>query len=107
MGTPVKIDDMARNMIRLAGFKPDVDIKIVYTGLRPGEKLYEELLLNEEGITKTDNKKIYIGKPIEFDNDMFLKNLSRLYIAAHRNQADRVEQLIADTVPTFHHARNN
>ena len=107
MGEPVKIRVLAENLIRLSGFKPDEDIKIEYTGLRPGEKLYEELLLNEEGITKTDNKKIYIGKPIEFDNDMFLKNLSRLYIAAHRNQADRVEQLIADTVPTFHHAKNN
>ena len=107
MGEPVKIRVLAENLIRLSGLKPDEDIKIEYTGLRPGEKLYEELLLNEEGITKTDNKKIYIGKPIEFDNDMFLKNLSRLYIAAHRNQADRVEQLIADTVPTFHHARNN
>ncbi len=107
MGEPVKIRVLAENLIRLSGFKPDEDIKIEYTGLRPGEKLYEELLLNEEGITKTDNKKIYIGKPIEFDNDMFLKNLSRLYTAAHRNQADRVEQLIADTVPTFHHAKNN
>ena len=107
MGEPVKIRVLAENLIRLSGLKPDEDIKIEYTGLRPGEKLYEELLLNEEGITKTDNKKIYIGKTIEFDNDMFLKNLSRLYIAAHRNQADRVEQLIADTVPTFHHARNN
>ena len=107
MGEPVKIRVLAENLIRLSGFKPDEDIKIEYTGLRPGEKLYEELLLNEEGITKTDNKKIYIGQPIEFDNDMFLKNLSRLYIAAHRNQADRVEQLIADTVPTFHHAINN
>ena len=107
MGEPVKIRVLAENLIRLSGLKPDEDIKIEYTGLRPGEKLYEELLLNEEGITKTDNKKIYIGKPIEFDNDMFLKNLSRLYIAAHRNQADRVEQLIADTVPTFHHAVNN
>ena len=107
MGEPVKIKVLAENLIRLSGFKPDEDIKIEYTGLRPGEKLYEELLLNEEGITKTDNKKIYIGKPIEFDNDMFLKNLSKLYVAAHRNQADRVEQLIADTVPTFHHAKNN
>ena len=107
MGEPVKIRVLAENLIRLSGFKPDEDIKIEYTGLRPGEKLYEELLLNEEGITKTDNKKIYIGKPIEFDNDMFLKNLSKLYVAAHRNQADRVEQLIADTVPTFHHAINN
>ena len=107
MGEPVKIRVLAENLIRLSGLKPDEDIKIEYTGLRPGEKLYEELLLNEEGITKTDNKKIYIGKPIEFDNDIFLKNLSKLYVAAHRNQADKVERLIADTVPTFHHAINN
>ena len=106
MGEPVKIRVLAENLIRLSGFKPNEDIKIEYTGLRPGEKLYEELLLNEEGITKTDNKKIYIGKPIEFDNETFLKNLSKLYVAAHRNQADTVEKLIADTVPTFHHAIN-
>ncbi len=106
MGEPVKIRVLAENLIRLSGFKPDEDIKIEYTGLRPGEKLYEELLLNEEGITKTDNKKIYIGKPIEFDNDTFLRHLSKLYVAAHRNQKERVEQLIAETVPTFHHAVN-
>ena len=106
MGEPVKIRVLAENLIRLSGFKPNEDIKIEYTGLRPGEKLYEELLLNEEGITKTENKKIYIGQPIEFDNETFLKNLAKLYVAAHRNQADTVEKLIADTVPTFHHAVN-
>lgn len=104
MGEPVKIRVLAENLIRLSGFKPHEDIKIEYTGLRPGEKLYEELLLNEEGITKTDNKKIYIGKPIEFDNDIFFKNLTKLYSAAKHNNKDNVEELIADIVPTFHHA---
>lgn len=106
MGEPVKIRVLAENLIRLSGFKPYEDIKIEYTGLRPGEKLYEELLLNEEGITKTDNKKIYIGKPIELNNEMFFKHLSKLYIAAHRNRKEDVEKLIAEIVPTFHHAAN-
>lgn len=107
MGEPVKIRVLAENLIRLSGFKPYEDIKIEYTGLRPGEKLYEELLLNEEGITKTDNKKIYIGKPIQFDNQTFFRLLARLYTAANRNQKDTVEKLIAEIVPTFHHAVND
>ena len=74
MGEPVKIDDMARNLIRLSGYTPDVDIKIVYTGLRPGEKLYEELLMDEEGLKETENKLIHIGKPIEMDDDWFWRN---------------------------------
>ncbi len=106
MGEPVKIKVLAENLIRLSGFKPHEDIKIEYTGLRPGEKLYEELLLNEEGITKTDNKKIYIGKPIEFDTENFFSHLAILYDAAQHNDKDRVESLIADIVPTFKHARN-
>lgn len=106
MGEPVKIKVLAENLIRLSGFKPHEDIKIEYTGLRPGEKLYEELLLNEEGITKTDNKKIYIGKPIEFDNELLMHHLKELYYAAHKNQKDEVEQLIAEIVPTFKHATN-
>ena len=106
MGEPVKIKVLAENLIRLSGFKPHEDIKIEYTGLRPGEKLYEELLLNEEGITKTDNKKIYIGRPIEFSTDALLKQLKNLYYAAYRNNKDEVEQLIAEVVPTFHHATN-
>ena len=104
MGEPVKIRVLAENLIRLSGFKPYEDIKIEYTGLRPGEKLYEELLLNEEGITKTDNKKIYIGKPIEFDNESFFKHLTKLYYVAKHNNKDEVEKLIAEIVPTFHHA---
>ena len=103
MGEPVKIKVLAENLIRLSGFRPHEDIKIEYTGLRPGEKLFEELLLNEEGITKTDNKKIYIGKPIEFSIEVFLKNLAHLYFAAMANRKDEVEQLIAETVPTYHH----
>lgn len=106
MGEPVKIKVLAENLIRLSGFKPHEDIKIEYTGLRPGEKLYEELLLNEEGITKTDNKKIYIGRPIEFNNDVLFRHLKALYYAAHRNDKAAVESLIAEIVPTFHHATN-
>ena len=106
MGEPVKIKVLAENLIRLSGYKPHEDIKIEYTGLRPGEKLYEELLLNEEGITHTDNKKIYIGKPIAFDNEELLHHLKWLYYAAQRNDKDNVERLIAEIVPTFKHATN-
>ena len=107
MGEPVKIRVLAENLIRLSGFKPYEDIKIEYTGLRPGEKLYEELLLNEEGITQTDNKKIHIGRPIDINNQTFFSNLAHLYSAAQRNDKERVERLIADTVPTFHHSVND
>ncbi len=106
MGEPVKIRVLAENLIRLSGFKPHEDIKIEYTGLRPGEKLYEELLLNEEGITKTDNKKIYVGRPIEFSEEELLRKLKTLYYAAYRNNKDEVEMLIEDIVPTFKHATN-
>lgn len=106
MGEPVKIRVLAENLIRLSGYKPYEDIKIEYTGLRPGEKLYEELLLNEEGIKKTDNKKIYIGKPIEFDNESFLESMKELYYVAQKNNKDEVERLVAEIVPTFHHAKN-
>ena len=78
MGEPVKIDDLARNMIRLSGLVPDVDIPVVYTGLRPGEKLYEEMLMGEEGLQQTENKLIYIGRPIEFDYALFERQLSQL-----------------------------
>lgn len=106
MGEPVKIRVLAENLIRLSGFKPHEDIKIEYTGLRPGEKLYEELLLNEEGITKTDNKKIYIGKPIEFSEEQFFKHLTHLYYAANRNCKTQVEEIIAEVVPTYHHEKS-
>lgn len=74
MGEPVKIDTLARNLIKLSGYEPDVDIKIEYTGLRPGEKLFEEKLMAEEGMKQTDNALIHIGKPITFDIEKFLSS---------------------------------
>ena len=101
MGNPVKIDDMARNLIRLSGYEPDVDIKIVYTGLRPGEKLYEELLMAEEGLRETTNKLIHIGNPIEMDDDLFLLQLARLETACE-NEADNMKEIVEEIVPTYH-----
>ena len=101
MGEPVKIDDMARNLIRLSGYEPDVDIKIEYTGLRPGEKLYEELLMKEEGLQETANKLIHIGKPIEMDDEKFKEQLGRLE-AAYRVEAGNMKELVAEIVPTYH-----
>ena len=95
MGEPVKIDTLARNLIRLSGHKPDEDIKIVYTGLRPGEKLYEEKLMNEEGLTKTDNKLIFIGKPIEFDHERFLQEIKALMDQAYANDASIRDNVMA------------
>ena len=100
MGEPVKIDDMARNLIRLSGFKPDVDIKIVYTGLRPGEKLYEELLMQEEGLRETENHLIHIGKPIEMDDNWFRGKLQELDEAS-REESDRIRLLVSEIVPTY------
>ncbi|MBQ6453509.1 MAG: polysaccharide biosynthesis protein, partial [Coriobacteriales bacterium] len=101
MGEPVKIDDMARNLIRLAGHEPDVDIKIVYTGLRPGEKLYEERLMDEEGLRKIRNNSISIAEPIKMDDVAFEGQLVRL---DELSQADspRIRELIAECVPTYH-----
>ena len=104
MGQPVKIDQLARNMIRLSGYKPDVDIKIVYTGLRPGEKLYEEKLMAEEGLKKTQNDLIHIGCPIPFDIDVFLTQLDDLMEAAYRNKDDIRDRLRA-VVSTYHPAQ--
>jgi len=100
MGDPVKIDDLARNMIRLSGFEPDRDIQIVYTGLRPGEKLYEELLMDEEGLSSTDNKLIYIGRPIEFDEERFFASLEKLERIIHDDSID-TRAIISELVPTF------
>jgi len=100
MGSPVKIDDLARNMIRLSGFEPGVDIEIVYSGLRPGEKLYEELLMGEEGLAKTANDLIYVGHKIEFDNNWFMKELNALSELTE-GQEDRLRSLIQDLVPTY------
>ena len=100
MGEPVKIDTMARNLIRLSGYEPDVDIKVQYTGLRPGEKLFEELLMKEEGLQSTDNKLIHIGKPIEMNDALFEKQLARLE-AAYRAEDPDVKALVAEIVPTY------
>ena len=103
MGTAVKIDDLARNMIRLSGLKPDEDIKIVYTGLRPGEKLFEERLMDEEGLTKTENELINIGSPIAFDDSQFMEQLEILMEAAYEDRDD-IRDLVAEIVPTYHPA---
>ena len=100
MGEPVKIDTMARNMIRLSGYEPDLDIKIEYTGLRPGEKLYEELLMKEEGLQETANKRIHIGKPIEMDDEAFKRQLDRLDKAS-RSESEDIKDIVAEIVPTY------
>lgn len=100
MGEPVRIDDMARNLIRLSGYKPDIDIKIVYTGLRPGEKLFEELLMDEEGMQSTANKLIYIGNPIEMDDELFEKQVQRLKEASY-NEAENIKEIVSEVVPTY------
>ena len=101
MGTPVKIDDLARNMIKLSGFKPDEDIQIVYTGLRPGEKLFEERLMDEEGLTKTSNELISIGKPIPFDEDKFIERLPALFDAAYDDRENEIRGMIESYVSTY------
>lgn len=105
MGEPVKIDTLARNLIKLSGYVPDEDIKIVYSGLRPGEKLFEEKLMAEEGMKKTDNALIHIGKPIPFDVEQFLCDLEELAVASYDNDEDIVRK-VAQVVPTFHPAEN-
>ena len=100
MGEPVKIDTMARNMIRLSGYEPDVDIKIEYTGLRPGEKLYEELLMKEEGMQETANNLIHIGKPIEMDDEKFKEQLDRLDKAC-KLEAGNMKDIVEQIVPTY------
>ncbi|MBM6752304.1 polysaccharide biosynthesis protein [Mediterraneibacter glycyrrhizinilyticus] len=101
MGQPVKIADLARNLIQLSGYVPDRDIEIKYTGLRPGEKLYEELLMDEEGLQETENELIHIGKPIEFDEDEFLKDLEDLYREAYA-ETKKMKQIVHKIVPTYH-----
>lgn len=100
MGKPVKIVDLARNMILLSGHKPDEDIKIVFTGLRPGEKLYEEMLMKEEGLQETPNKLIHIGKPIEIDEEIFMKQLTELrdYVV---EEPDDIRDWVQRIVPTY------
>lgn len=103
MGSPVKIDTLARNLIKLSGFKPDVDIKVEYTGLRPGEKLYEEKLMAEEGLKNTPNHLIHIGCPIPFDMDKFVIQLRDLMVACYENRED-IRELVEAIVPTYHPA---
>lgn len=101
MGEPVKIDTLARNLIRLSGLQPDVDIPIVYTGLRPGEKLYEEKLMAEEGLRKTANDMIFIGMPIPFEEDEFLAQLGELMDIAYKNKSDVIRDYVARIVKTY------
>ncbi len=101
MGEPVKIAELAKNLIRLSGYTLGVDMEIKYTGLRPGEKLYEELLTKEEGLQKTQNELIYIGKPLEFDEVHFLSELQKLEQAVVDERFD-VKEIVSSIVPTYH-----
>ena len=104
MGEPVKIDTLARNLIKLSGFKPGVDIKIEYTGLRPGEKLYEEKLMAEEGLKTTPNKLIHIGLPIPFDVDEFVQQIEVLEQMAYDNDEENIRGYVQEMVSTYHPA---
>lgn len=106
MGSPVKIDTLARNLIKLSGYKPDEDIKILYTGLRPGEKLYEEKLMAEEGLKKTANDLIHIGCPIPFDIEKFLEQLEVLLKACYANSKE-IRDIVGSIVSTYHPAGEN
>ena len=106
MGMPVRIDTLARNLIRLSGLQPDVDIKISYTGLRAGEKMYEEKLMLEEGMKTTPNHLIHIGCPIAFDTDRFLQQLEELMQTAYEGKETETRDLVAQIVPTYHPAEN-
>ena len=102
MGEPVKIDDLAKNLIRLSGYTLGVDMEIKYTGLRPGEKLYEELLMNEEGMQDTENKLIHIGRPIEFDKEHFYEKLEELKEMAYAEDSADIRKKIMEVVDTYH-----
>ena len=104
MGSPVKIDDMARNLIRLSGYIPDRDIQIKYTGLRPGEKLYEELLMDEEGLKETANRRIHIGQPIKFDEDVFFEKLEKVCAEAS-DESEHIRELVQELVTTYHYKK--
>ena len=106
MGAPVKIVTLAENLIRMYGKVPYKDVDIIFTGLRPGEKLFEELLMDEEGLESTENKKIFIGNQIDIDADEMLKKLEGLKIAAENNESNKTVELLCDLVPTFNHKTN-
>ena len=101
MGSPVKIYDLAQKMIRLSGLKPNEDIEIKFTGLRPGEKLYEELLMNEEGLKKTAHSKIFVGSPIDITPDVLNEKLQKLQNAVPQDE-DTIKRIISEVVPTYH-----
>lgn len=103
MGKPVKILDLAENLIKLSGLIPYKDIEIKFTGLRPGEKLYEELLMDEEGVRKTGNRKIFIGSPLGLSKDTFFEQLAELKKIAYSNRSENLVQALLDLVPTFTH----
>ena len=105
MGKPVKILDLALNLIRLSGLKPYEDIDIVFTGLRPGEKLYEELLMDEEGLQSTDNELIHIGKPIDFDEELFIHQLKELDELSQMD-SPKIKEKVMEVVPTYHMKEN-
>jgi len=111
MGKPVKIYDLAENLIKLSGFEPHEDIKIKVIGLRPGEKLYEELLMSEEGLTETDHEKIFIGRPGEFEISEVKKSIERLLSVSNTWNIDEVKAMLKEVVPTYeepsHHKVNN
>ncbi|MEG2435577.1 MAG: nucleoside-diphosphate sugar epimerase/dehydratase, partial [Ruthenibacterium sp.] len=107
MGNPVRILDLAENLIKLSGFIPYRDIEIKFTGLRPGEKLYEELLMDEEGLHQTDNKKIFVGSPLQLNKSTFFDHLTALKEIAYSNNSENLVQALIDLVPTFHHEEHN
>jgi FlaA1/EpsC-like NDP-sugar epimerase len=106
MGDPVKITTLAENLIRMYGKVPYRDVEIKFTGLRPGEKLYEELLMDEEGLQKTDNKKIFIGNQIDVDSDQLNQQLDELHEIVETNDNDATVKKLESMVDTFHHVNN-
>lgn len=101
MGDPIKIVDLADNLIRLSGFEPNVDIDIKFTGLRPGEKLYEELLMSEEGLTDTGHKKIFIGKPVDFNIERYKKHLEVLKAIVDKEEVELIDSIMRELVTTY------
>ena len=106
MGKPVKILTLAENLIRLSGYRPYVDIEIKFTGLRKGEKLYEELLMSEEGLQNTENELIHIGQPIDIDEEVFIDTLNKMQDVMYDDNAD-VRELVKLIVPTYNYVNKS